>query len=469
MFLPINFFKKTFFVCNFILLFSIHSLHAQEWQLLGTSPSTLITGIYACKTSPVIIISTLKNGIFKSYDSGKSWLNVSNNEDSLFTLVAYSDKYLLAGGKGKVYKSIDSGSTWTASSIPYRIAVGKIAFHNSSKIIIGTGSVWDFENLGNGNGILLSTDSAETWTTKNTGFGKDNLLVQSLAVAPDGNIFAGVHDEKTGSEGRFGVFHSANGGESWQRLIINIDAPYSVKYSNDKLKVNNVFNIAIEDGIILAAINGVYSNFGYGFTVKCKVSDVTNQNNKWNVHWVDDSLALTGSYYKQTNSLYKDSQGTYWASISPPERETSNNIYSDKDFVSKSWNNSMDGLLESYGRFMFTEDGSGNLYTVSYFGNQIFVKSIFGPSSINRLEQLAFSIYPLPASSFITIAGSFRGPINIRILDITGKEVLKRENANFSGEKFIMQLPLMLQEGIYLLEVSDETTKSIKQIFLNRD
>lgn len=468
MFLPINNFKKTFFIFNLILLFNIYSLQAQEWQPTGTSPSIMITGVYACKTSPVIIISTLKNGIFKSYNSGKSWLNVSNNEDSLFTLVAYSDKYILAGGKGKVYKSIDSGSTWTVSSIPYQVAVGKIAFLTASKIIIGTGSVWDFENLGKGNGVLLSTDSAETWTPKNTGFGKDNLIIQSLAAAPDGNLFAGIHDENTGLNGRFGVFHSSNGGESWQRLIMNIDAPFSVRYSDDKLRINNVFNISIEDGNILAGINGVYSNFGFGFTVKCKVSDVTNQNNKWNVHWVEDSLPLTGSYYKQTNSLYKDSQGTYWASVSPPERETSNNIYSDKNLISKSWNISMDGLLESYGRFLFTEDGSGILYAFSYLDNQIFKRSIYGPSSIKKTDVLNISIFPQPATNSLTIKGSLNNPLNIRVLSLTGVEVLKTEQETF-GETFILELPHMLQEGIYLLEVSDETTKSIKQIILNRD
>ncbi len=469
MFLPVNIFKKIFFIFIFILLFKIHSLKAQNWQPAGTSPSSLITGIHACKTSPVIIVSTLKNGIFKSYDSGKSWMNVSNNEDSLFTLVAYTDQYLLAGGKGKVYKSIDSGSTWTVSPIPYRVAVGKIAFHDASKIIIGTGSVWDFENLGKGNGILLSTDSAETWVQKNTGFGNGNLVIQSLAVAPDGNIFAGIHDENTGLNGRFGLFHSSNEGESWQRLIINIDAPYSIKYSDDKLRINNVFNIAIEDGIILAAISGVYSNFGFGFTIKCKVSDASNQNNKWAVHWVEDSLALTGSFYKQTNSLYKDSQGTYWASISPPESETFNNIYSDKNLVSRSWNISTEGLLESFGRFMFTEDGNGNLYTVSYFGDQIFKRSVHGPSSIREPDHLNISIYPQPASHYLTIKGSLNNPVNIRVLTLTGVEILKKEHETFNGETLLLHLPPILQEGIYLLEVSDERTKSIKQIILNRD
>jgi hypothetical protein len=469
MFLPVNIIKKTFFIFIFILLFKIHSLKAENWQPAGISPSSLITGIHACKTSPVIIVSTLKNGIFKSYDSGKSWMNVSNNEDSLFTLVAYTDQYLLAGGKGKVYKSIDSGSTWTVSPIPYRVAVGKIAFHDASKIIIGTGSVWDFENLGKGNGILISTDSAETWVQRNTGFGQGNLVIQSLAVAPDGNIFAGIHDKNTGLNGRFGLFHSSNEGESWQRLIINTDAPYSVKYSDDKLRINNVFNIAIEDGIILAAINGVYSNFGFGFTVKCKVSDVTKQNNKWAVHWVEDSLALTGSYYKQTNSLYKDSQGAYWASISPPESETFNNIYSDKNLVSRSWNISTEGLLESFGRFMFTEDGNGNLYTAGYLGNQIFKRSVHGPLSIREPDHLNISIYPQPANHSLTIKGSLNNPVNIRVLTLTGVEILKKEHETFNGETLLLQLPPMLQEGIYLLEVSDESTKSIKPIILNWD
>ncbi len=468
MFLPVNIIKKTFFIFILILLFKIHSLKAENWQPGGTSPSSLITGIHACKTSPVIIVSTLKNGIFKSDDSGKSWMNVSNNNDSLFTLVAFTDQYLLAGGKGKVYKSIDSGSTWTVSSIPHRVAVGKIAFHSASKIIIGTGSVWDFENSEKGNGILLSTDSAKTWVKKNTGFGKDNLLIQSLAVAPDGKIFVGIHDENTGLNDRLGVYYTSNEGESWQRLIMNIDAPYSVKYSDEKLRINNVFNIAIEDGIILAAINGIYSNFGFGFTVKCKVSDVTKENNKWTIHWVEDSLPIIGSSYRQTNSLYKDSQGTYWASISPSVSETSNTIYFDKDLVSRPWNiSSSDELFESYGRFMFTEDGVGNLYTASYFGKQIFKRSVHGPLSIPTIfNPNSFSALPVPCTSFLKIKGPFAKSTTIKLVNLIGNEVLSELNLMPGDSEYILNIPVTTPRGSYILQINDGEKRELKQIIL---
>jgi len=444
---------------------------AQDWQPISSSaPAKNITGIYASKSSSSIIITTLLDGVFRSNNSGKTWLKAGDIKDSLFSMVAVSDKYLLAGGRGAVYKSLDSGKTWTNHTLPFKVAVNKISLHPSGKIIIGTGSPWDQWGKGQGKGILISGDSAKTWVQANTGIDKTNPLIESLAIASNGNIFAGIADPDAGLNGRFGLYISEDLGNSWKRLSISIKAPFSTEYNDDKLRIGHVFNISIVDEIVFASISGIYGNFAYGFTIKTKTEDVNKEGNRWTVHWVKDSIPLTGSYYHQLTSLYKDGNGNYWSSISSPDNEIFNNVYSSNILESKAWTFDMGGLQEGFGRYLFTEDGKGNLYTIEYIsGEQIFVKSILGPASINRPDEIAFSVYPLPASSILTIKGNFSGPINIRLLDITGKEVLKREEETLNGEAFIMQLPSMLQAGIYLLEVSDETTKSIKQIILNRD
>ncbi|WP_028981277.1 T9SS type A sorting domain-containing protein [Sporocytophaga myxococcoides] len=446
-------------------------LASQDWQPVSSNfPATNITGIYASKTSSAIIVSTLRDGLFISNNSGKTWLKVGDIKDSLFSLFASNDKYLIAGGRGAIYKSLDSGKTWTTHILPFKVAVNKIALHPSGKIILGTGSPWDQWGKAQGKGILISGDSAKTWVQANTGIDKTNPLIESLAIASNGNIFAGIADPDAGLNGRFGLYISEDLGNSWKRLSINIKAPFSIEYHDDKLRIGHVLNIAIEDDIVFASIIGIYGNFGFGFTIKSKAGDINKGENSWGIHWVTDSIPLTGSYYHQLTSLYKDSNGYYWSSISTPDNEIFNNIYSSKTLESKAWNFEMAGLQESFGRYIFTEDGKGNLYTTDYIsGNQLFVKSIFGPSSINSPDQIAFSIYPLPAKSFLTIKGNFSAPINIRVLDIKGKEILKREDANFNNGTHTMQLPDMIPEGLYLLELSDGTFKSIKSIVLNRD
>ena len=122
---------------------------------------------------------------------------------------------------GGVWKSNDYGRTWNPifDSQPTQ-SVGAIAVAPSDPniIYVGSGEGLHRPDLSVGNGIYKSTDAGKTWAHLGL---TDAQQVPALAVDPrnPNHLFAAVLGHPYGPNSERGIFRSADGGVSWQKVL----------------------------------------------------------------------------------------------------------------------------------------------------------------------------------------------------------------------------------------------------------
>jgi len=150
------------------------------------------------------------NGIYLSYDGGKSWKRVISNRE-MYGSVEFceSDPKIAYAASGEaVYRSVDGGETWQRYSRvgdtwgPPGIVAGipidiQCDPDNTNRIFIN--------NYGGGN--FLSEDGGQTWVNASQGY--SGAIIHQLFVVPEqpGWVYAGA---------RSGLFRSTDGGQTWQ-------------------------------------------------------------------------------------------------------------------------------------------------------------------------------------------------------------------------------------------------------------
>ncbi len=129
-------------------------------------------------------------GFFRSDDNGDSWMSsVVSGKNLYFTSIAARGQNVFIGTSAGVYRSVDRGSTWTLSD-----DLGWI----------GGLYLLNDKLYARGNGVFVSSDSAQTWTPINNGL--TNLSTLSFGGSGSklyvGTMYGGVH-------------FSTDGGASW--------------------------------------------------------------------------------------------------------------------------------------------------------------------------------------------------------------------------------------------------------------
>lgn len=463
---------KTVFVLNTFFFTSFLSL-AQSWlPLKEQMPANVnITGLYASKTSSSLVASTFGSGIYRQAAASKDWQQVASISAPLFCLSAWNDKVLFAGSKGAIYRSLDSGKTWIRHAIGSVHAVGHIAFHPSGRLVAGTGSLWDPNGEPKGDGVWISTDTGKTWVQKNTGIAKADPLIQSLAVASNGTILIGLNERNSILKPKYGVMMSTDIGESWQRLPLNIKAPFHTDYQDANVWVSSVFNLTVtKGGHVLASIAGIYSNFAIGFTIKKEVSKLNDPSTAWKPVWTKDSILLDGGYYHQLISYFEDSEGKEWGSVCPGSNEIRNVIISGSLSKQEAWKYNGDGVGERFGRFLFSEEGQGHLYSVDYFsGDSVFVIPVKGiVTALPEKKEGAnlLSVYPNPFSTHLYVKGLKVGAKNFefQLVNAFGQTVFVGNKAA-SEEVLVLKVENQdLKKGVYYLRIQENETFSTHKV-----
>jgi len=129
--------------------------------------------------------------------------------------------FYIGAVNGGVWKSDDYGRTWTPifDQEPTQ-SVGAIAVAPSDPniIYVGSGEGLHRPDLSVGNGIYKSTDAGKTWTHLGL---RDGQQIPALVVDPrDPNrLFAAVLGHPYGPNDERGIFRSADGGNTWQKVL----------------------------------------------------------------------------------------------------------------------------------------------------------------------------------------------------------------------------------------------------------
>jgi photosystem II stability/assembly factor-like uncharacterized protein len=157
---------------------------------------------------------------------GITWRNIGPYRGGRVTAVAGITSqpmvYYFGATGGGVYKTTDGGANWEPVSDGYfkTGSVGAIGVAESDPnvIYVGMGESPIRGNVSHGDGMYKSTDAGKSW--KHTGLGETRHIARVrvhpknpdiVFVAALGHIF-GPHEQR-------GVFRSADGGKTWQKIL----------------------------------------------------------------------------------------------------------------------------------------------------------------------------------------------------------------------------------------------------------
>lgn len=196
---------------------SIDNGSAWQQKSEGIALSDRSVGWIVIDDSGYAVIGTnshIGSRVYKSYDNGESWVETANLGG---TSCAVNDSgHIYVGDTGYAQYSVskDAGYTWDHYTCPSPF-INCITINDSGHIFIG----------GNYTGYR-STDNGMTWTTLPLPDG-----INSIAAAPNGNLFAGSWREYASNSG---VLRSTDNGDTW----------IAVK---EGFRVNKSRNIVIND------------------------------------------------------------------------------------------------------------------------------------------------------------------------------------------------------------------------------
>jgi len=138
--------------------------------------------------------------------------------------------YYVGAASGGVFRSVDGGVHWepvfddqTAQSI------GAIAVAPSDPNVVwvGTGEPFIRSNVSHGNGVYRSTDGGDTWS--HVGLEESGRIGRVVVHPRDPDVaWVAALGHLYGPQEERGVFKTADGGESWERVLFVDDATGAV-------------------------------------------------------------------------------------------------------------------------------------------------------------------------------------------------------------------------------------------------
>ena len=127
----------------------------------------------------------------------------------------------VGSASGGIWKTVNGGITWKPIFDSQPIAsIGDIALEpgNPDVIYAGTGESKPRNSASYGNGVYKSTDGGQSW--RHLGLTNSERIARIIVSPSDPRVvYVGVLGHVYGPSTERGVYRSANGGETWERVL----------------------------------------------------------------------------------------------------------------------------------------------------------------------------------------------------------------------------------------------------------
>src|SRR3989339_517265 len=367
----------------------------------------------------IFIILLIINTLF----SYAQWEECKGLSGKNVRCIAVKGDTIFAGTWGEgVFLSTDNGNSWTTKNNGLTNLIVNCIAITDDKIFIG---IWE-------GGVFLSTDNGENWIARNNGI--EILEVLSLAIN-DNKIFAG----------EIGLYYSTDKGNNWIIDISNdtviLGTDYGIFLSSDngqnwsnkttdEISFRHIYSIAIcnNNYIIGVELKGIFISTDNGY------------------NWIEKNNGLKNlQIYSIANIRNYIFAGT------------GNGIFLTSNLGNK-WIEKNDGLTNLHINSIII---SGNRIFAGTFGG-LFKSSISKLTStglINNIDTNSFEIIPNPAYDILIIKNQNNKNLRFKIINLFGIIV---SQGLLTEEKTILNIS-GLSSGVYFFRVGCETTKFIKQ------
>ncbi len=214
-----------------------------KWLWLSEdNPLLNVIDIKISFVNPSIVFVLTSEGVYKSSDTGKNWVLLSEKVYSAIALSGQSaDIVFLVNESEGVIKSLDGGNTWEQKNSGLRIGrpLTDIAMARANEDLLVVTSEGDY--------VYLSNDGAETWTRVRNGLESRDFISAAISNTQSTEIYVAA---KNG-----GLYRSLDEGESWESITNNLLSGTIVK--------DIEINPDESQNIIIGAIQGLFiSNNG---------------------------------------------------------------------------------------------------------------------------------------------------------------------------------------------------------------
>jgi photosystem II stability/assembly factor-like uncharacterized protein len=259
-----------------------------QWQpIFDSQPAAAIGALAVAPSDPKVVwagtgeawairdVDVMGNGVYKSTDGGKTWMNMGLTETGRIGRVVVHPTnadivFVCALGRMTgpqqergVYRTLDGGKTWERVLFAdENTGCSGLSMdpHNSRVLFAGT---WQVEmhtyaelSGGPGSGVFVSRDGGTTWTRiQGHGLPRSPLGKIDVAVAPTNSdrVFALIQTADQGS-----LWRSDDGGDNWR--VVNWDraligrAGYYIRLAvstgneNEVIVSNSSFHLSVDGG-----------------------------------------------------------------------------------------------------------------------------------------------------------------------------------------------------------------------------
>ena len=155
------------------------------------------------------------------------------------------DVFYMAANNGGVWKTTDSGRVWTPifdSQPTGSIGALAVAPSDPNVVYVGSGEGLQRPDLSVGDGVYKSTDAGRTW--RHMGL-SDGRQIAAILVDPRDarRVFVAVLGHPYGPNAERGVFRSADGGESWHKVLYKDEDTGAVDLAFDPANPEKIYAV----------------------------------------------------------------------------------------------------------------------------------------------------------------------------------------------------------------------------------